>query len=41
MEAPGTATFKGEMSEVITWQSPTSYTMTGGVNSGEKCVRCC
>ncbi len=41
MEAPGTATFKGEMSEVMTWQSPTSYTVKGGMSSGEKYVRCC
>jgi hypothetical protein len=41
VEAPGTASFKGVHGEVMTWQSSTSYMMTGGMSNGEVYRRCC
>ena len=41
MKAPGTATYTGDMSEVMTWLSPTQYKMNGGMASGETYSKCC
>ena len=41
LEAPGTATFRAGKSEMMTWQSPTSYTLTGGMANGDTYDRCC